>query len=48
MVVILPAAQYEEWLDAPPARSMEFLRQYAAEQLLATPESVRRKAASGA
>jgi putative SOS response-associated peptidase YedK len=28
MVVILPEAQYEEWLDAPTARSRDFLNQY--------------------
>ena len=30
MVAILPAAQYEKWLDAPPDRSMEFIRQLLA------------------
>ena len=40
MVAILPPAQYEEWLDAPPERSMEFIRQYPADRLVATPEPV--------
>jgi len=38
MVVVLPEAQYGEWLDAAPARSMAFLQQYAADGLAATPE----------
>ncbi|CAN7332879.1 SOS response-associated peptidase family protein [Variovorax sp. LjRoot84] len=38
MVVILPEAQYEEWLDAPVERSRDFLNQYPAERLLMTPE----------
>ena len=33
MVVILPEAQYGEWLDAPPERSMEFMKQFPAERL---------------
>jgi len=39
MVVILPAAQYDEWLDAPPERSMEYMQQCPAERLLAVPEA---------
>jgi putative SOS response-associated peptidase YedK len=38
MVVILPEAQYEEWLDAPAERSMDFMNQYPAERLVMTPE----------
>jgi len=33
MVVILPPAQYEAWLDAPAQRSMEFMNQFPAERL---------------
>jgi len=40
MVVILPEAQYEEWLDAPAERSMNFMNQYPAERLVMTPESL--------
>jgi putative SOS response-associated peptidase YedK len=40
MVVILPAAQYLEWLDAPVDRGMEFMRQFSAEGLRAIPEPV--------
>lgn len=39
MVVILNEDAYDAWLDAPVEGSMEFLRQYPAERLLATPES---------
>ncbi|RYF72570.1 MAG: SOS response-associated peptidase [Comamonadaceae bacterium] len=38
MVVVLPPAQYEAWLDAPVNESMEFMRQYPHDQLIATPE----------
>jgi putative SOS response-associated peptidase YedK len=38
MVVILNEDDYDAWLDAPAERSMEFLQQYPAERLLATPE----------
>jgi putative SOS response-associated peptidase YedK len=38
MVVILPEAQYEEWLDAPAERSRDFLNQFSAERLVMTPE----------
>ena len=37
MVVILPQAQYVEWLDAPPEKSQAFIQQYPAEMLTATP-----------
>jgi putative SOS response-associated peptidase YedK len=33
MVVILPEAQYAEWLDAPLKHSMEFMQQFPAERL---------------
>ncbi len=46
MVVILPEAQYAEWLDAPAERSKEFMTQYPAERLVVTPEPVATKAAS--
>lgn len=42
MVVVLNDDAYEAWLDAPPERSMDFLVQYPAERLLATPEPVER------
>lgn len=38
MVVILPQAQYGEWLDAPAQRSMDFMNQYPAERLAMTAE----------
>ena len=38
MVVILPEEAYAAWLDAPAEQSVEFLRPYPAEQLLAVPE----------
>lgn len=38
MVVILPDGLYEAWLDAPAPESTDFMRQYSADQLLATPE----------
>lgn len=38
MVVILPKAQYDDWLDAPASSSMEFMRQYPADQLVAVGE----------
>ena len=37
MVVILPAGAYDDWLNAPPARTHEFLRQYPADRLVAIP-----------
>jgi len=36
MVVILPEAQYDEWLRAAPEQSMEFLRPYPADRLRAS------------
>lgn len=39
MAVILPGGGlYEAWIDAPGSESKEFMRQYATDQLLATPE----------
>lgn len=38
MVVILPEGLYEAWLDAPAANSSDFMRQYPAARLVATPE----------
>ena len=35
MVVILPEATYDDWLNAPAARSMAFMRPYPADQLCA-------------
>ena len=39
MVVILPEVHYEAWPDAPAAESVDFIRQYPADRLLATPEA---------
>jgi putative SOS response-associated peptidase YedK len=36
MVVILPEAQYDEWLQASAAKSMEFMQPYQAELLIAS------------
>ena len=38
MVVILPDGLYEAWLDAPAANARDFMHQYPAERLSATPE----------
>ena len=38
MVVILPRAQYDDWLDAPMEQSAEFLARYPAGHLVAVPE----------
>jgi putative SOS response-associated peptidase YedK len=35
MVVILPPESYDHWLKATPQQSMEFMRQYPAERMLA-------------
>jgi len=43
MVVILREDQYDEWLDAPAAKSMDFMRQYPAHLLIATAEPERGK-----
>lgn len=36
MVVILPEAAYSDWLKAPAATGMDFMRPYPADQLTAT------------
>ena len=36
MVVILPEASYDDWLTAPVAKSMELLRQYPADRMVAS------------
>lgn len=36
MLVLLPRAQWGEWLDVEPGRSMEFMRQYPADRMVAT------------
>ena len=41
MVVILPEGLYEAWHDAPAANSADFIRQYPADRLTATPEPLR-------
>ncbi len=38
MVVILPLGLCSDWLDAPAERSMEFMRQFPADRLVATGE----------
>jgi putative SOS response-associated peptidase YedK len=38
MVVIFPPDSYDQWLKATPQQSMEFMRQYPAERLLAGTE----------
>ena len=38
LVVILPVGLYDAWLDAPAANASAFIRQYPADQLLATAE----------
>jgi putative SOS response-associated peptidase YedK len=43
MIVVLPESQYQEWLEAPAAASMEYLRQYPADKLLATPTPPKKK-----
>ena len=35
MVVILPVGSYEDWLDAPVVRTLDFMRPYAADNLVA-------------
>lgn len=39
MVVILPVGAYDDWLQAEPAQSMDFMRQYPADRLEAIPKS---------
>ena len=38
MVVVLPRGLYDDWLDAPAERSMEFMRQFPADRLVAAAE----------
>jgi len=35
MVVILPEGAYDDWLSVPVGSSMEFMRQYPAQRLIA-------------
>lgn len=37
IIVILPESRYEEWLNAAPDQSMDFIRHYPADNLVATP-----------
>ena len=39
MVVILPVGAYDDWLQAEPAQSMDFMREYAADRREAVPKS---------
>ena len=48
MVVTLPDDAIEAWLDAPVERSMDFMRQFSSERLVATPEPVQTKDNTGA
>lgn len=43
MVVILREDQYDDWLDASAAQPMNFMRQFPAHLLIATPEPERGK-----
>lgn len=47
MVVVLPEAQYGEWLDAPAERSMEFMNRRPAEFFTMTAEPVATKSSAG-
>ena len=47
MVVILPEAMYDPWLAAPADESMEFMKQYPAKLLVATPEPLQHAPQSG-
>lgn len=42
MVVILDEAEYSAWLDCPPERMKDFMRQFPADQLEAKPSPLRR------
>lgn len=44
MVVILAEDQYDEWLQAPAGKSMDFMRQYPAQRLVANGEPGRGRA----
>ena len=47
MLVLLPRAQWAEWLDAPVERSMSFVSQYPAERMIATGHPAVSKAKEG-
>ncbi|MEO7954833.1 MAG: hypothetical protein ABIR35_12200 [Polaromonas sp.] len=36
MVVVLPEVQYDDWLDADPDQSMNFMRQFSSDLMLAS------------
>lgn len=44
MLVLLPRAQWAEWLDAPAERSMAFVSQYPAERMIAAGHPIEPKA----
>ncbi len=44
MVVILPVGAYDDWLEAEPSQSMDFMRQYPADRLVAAPKVIAPKA----
>ena len=37
IIVILPESQYADWLNAPAADNMDFIKHYPADKLVATP-----------
>ena len=39
IIVILPESRYADWLDAPPEQTMDFIRHFPADNLVATPMS---------
>ena len=45
MIVVLPESRYADWLDAPVSESMDFMRAYPADQLLAVAAPPKPKAA---
>jgi putative SOS response-associated peptidase YedK len=45
MIVVLPERRYADWLDAPVSESMDFMRAYPADQILAVPAPPKPKAA---
>jgi putative SOS response-associated peptidase YedK len=46
MLVVLPESRYAAWLDAPVSESMDFMRAYPADELLAAPAPPKPKAAT--
>jgi putative SOS response-associated peptidase YedK len=44
IIVVLPESEYAAWLDAPVGDSMDFMRAYPADQLLAAPAPLKVKA----